>query len=229
MNRYVLRFQKLGNMRFISHLDLVRLFKRAIKKAGIKVAYSNGYNPHELINVVQPLSLGYESVSEYFEIDTLLPIDTAELAELLNQTMPEGIKFTDCREKERTSNNLSSACETALYEAVLPLKSDAAGQLPEFLAQDRILILKKDKKTKKLVEKDIKDMIFSVEPQGQDPLVFKLMLRCASNETLNPGKLLESYFRFAGLDTDLSDCRIIRIDLLGKNSDGKLVSLYETF
>jgi radical SAM-linked protein len=229
MNRYVLRFQKLGNMRFISHLDLVRLFKRAIKKAGIKVAYSNGYNPHELINVVQPLSLGYESLSEYFEIDTLLPIDTAELAELLNHTMPEGIKFTDCREKERTSNNLSSACETALYEAVLPLKSDAAGKLPEFLAQDRILILKKDKKTKKLVEKDIKDMIFSVEQQGQDPLVLKLMLRCASNETLNPGKLLESYFRFAGLDTDLSDCRIIRIDLLGKNSDGKLVSLYETF
>ena len=80
MDRYVLRFEKKGNMRFISHLDLVRLFKRAIKRAEIKVAYSNGYNPHELINVVQPLSLGYESTAEHFEMDTLVSYEPEQLA-----------------------------------------------------------------------------------------------------------------------------------------------------
>ena len=67
MHRYLLGFYKKGNMRFISHLDLQRLFKRCIKRAGIEVAYSNGFNPHEKINIVHPLSLGFETDRDYFE------------------------------------------------------------------------------------------------------------------------------------------------------------------
>ena len=232
MNRYVLRFSKQGNMRFISHLDLVRLFKRATRRAGIKVAYSNGYNPHELINVVQPLSLGYESTGEYFELDTLVPYEENYVLDALNDSLPEGIKFADCRKKERTSGNLSSVSEWALYEAVLPLKSDfnAASSLAQFLAQPEITISKKDKKTKKLVDKEIRQMIYSAElvESSNDHVKLSLILRCASNETLNPGKLMESFFRFSGLVTDLSECRFTRLDLLAV-SNGKLVSLYETF
>ena len=79
MKRYLLRFCKKGNTRFLSHLDIARLFKRAMRRAGIEPAFSNGYNPHELINIVQPLSLGYESESEYFEIDTVKAYDAGKL------------------------------------------------------------------------------------------------------------------------------------------------------
>ena len=220
-------------MRFISHLDLGRLFKRALRRSGIKVAYSNGFNPHELINIVQPLSLGYESTGEYFEVDTLIPYLEEELLDMLNRSMPEGIKFLSCREKERTSYNLSSVCEYALYEAVLPLKTDfnAAAVLKDFLDQPVIVIIKKDKKTKKLVEKDIKEMIKSVTitDRNEDSTKLHLILRCASNETLNPGKLTESFFRFAGMVTDLSECRFTRLDLLATDGSGKLVPLNETF
>ncbi len=232
MNRYVLKFCKLGNMRFISHLDLVRLFKRAIRRAGIKVAYSNGYNPHELINVVQPLSLGYESSGEYFEIDTLIPYEENYILDSLNSSMPEGIKFAVCREKERTSGNLSSVCEWALYEAVLPLKSgiDMPSALEGFLAQPSITISKIDKKKKKQVDKEIKQMIRQaglIECTGGCAKL-RLILRCASNETLNPGKLIESFFKYAGIETDLSECRFTRQDLQVEKN-GKLVSLYESF
>lgn len=231
MDRYVLRFEKTGNMRFISHLDLVRLFKRAIKKAEIKVAYSNGYNPHELINVVQPLSLGYESTAEYFEIDTLAPYEPETLKELLNSSMPVGIKFTAARQIQRRSNNLSSLCVSALYEAVLPLNSEDKTllKLDDFLSQSTITILKKDKKTKELKEKNVKDMIGSVEAESRSNglLTLKMELRCASNETLNPGKLLESLFKFCGLDINTEQCRITRTELLAKDSSGRKVSVFE--
>ena len=231
MDRYVLKFEKTGNMRFISHLDLVRLFKRAIKRAEIKVAYSNGYNPHELINVVQPLSLGYESTGEYFEIDTLVPYEPETLAELLNSSMPLGIKFTAAKQIERRSNNLSSLCGSALYEAVLPLKSEdtALLKLDEFLSQSTITILKKDKKTKELKEKDVKDMIGSVEEECSNTglITLKMELRCASNETLNPGKLLESLFKFSGLEIQTEQCRITRKELFAKDSRGRKVSVFE--
>ena len=232
MNRYLLKFEKRGNMRFISHLDLARLFKRAIRKAEIKVAFSNGYNPHELINIVQPLSLGYESEGEYFEIDTLLPCEPAELAQSLNSSLPEGIRFTSCREEERSSKNLSFFTEYALYEAVLPLKTEeeaaARRALAPFLAQEKIFITKKDKKTKKPVEKDIKAYIRSFElGPSEGGISARMCLRCASNETLNPGKLLETFFKYCGIDLPIEECRITRKDMLAKDSEGRLVSAYE--
>jgi len=231
MNRYVLRFCKHGNMRFLSHLDLGRLFKRAIRKAGVKIAFSNGYNPHELINIVQPLSLGYESDSEYLEIDTLIPYEPLQLAEGLQQVLPEGIRFTACREEERSSKNLSFYTQRALYEAVLPFTEEEAeaADAEGFLNQEHIIILKRDKKTKQQVEKDIKNWVysFSINRSAGGGCVAEMSLRCASNETVNPGKLLESFFAYCGTATALEDCRITRKDILALNKEGELVSAYE--
>ena len=76
----------------------------------------------------------------------------------LNEAMPEGLRFFDCRQIERTSQYLSNKTAYALYEAVFGLKNDS--DMPDaesFLSQEYITITKKDKKTKKDVEKDVKD------------------------------------------------------------------------
>ena len=232
MKRYLLRFCKNGNTRFLSHLDLQRLFKRAMRRAGIEPAFSNGYNPHELINIVQPLSLGYESESEYFEIDTVWEYDAEKLPDLLNVSMPDGIRFTACREVERTSNNSSNRTVSAAYRAVLGLKADVLpADISSFLEQDRILITKKDKKTKQPVEKDIKQFIYALEPHISDEcgIVLYMMLRCASNETLNPGRLLESLFKYYNIDRPVYECRITRLDIFTVSPEEGSVSLYESF
>ena len=232
MNRYVLRFYKKGNIRFLSHLDLVRLFKRAVRKGRIDVGFSNGYNPHELVNIVQPLSLGYETDCDYFEIDTMSEHDPAELMEALNEALPEGLKFFDCRQAERTPEYLSNKTSYALYEAVFGLKSDAEMPCAEtFLAQDIITITKKDKKTKKDAEKDvksfIKELVIFRNPDGA--AAARMMLRCASNETLNPGKLLQSLFKFYNIDADVAECRITRKDIYAERPDGELVPLFRIY
>jgi radical SAM-linked protein len=96
MNKYVVRFYKGGNIRYISHLDLMRLFKRAFKRAGIKLQYSLGFNPHPKISFAQPLSLGYTSSSEYMEFETQLAYSTDLIIEKLNSLMPEGLGILSC-------------------------------------------------------------------------------------------------------------------------------------
>lgn len=64
MNRFVLEFSKQGYIKYISHLDMLRLFKRTFKRAGIPLDYSKGFNPHPRMSFAQPLSLGYTSKQE---------------------------------------------------------------------------------------------------------------------------------------------------------------------
>ena len=224
MHRYLLGFYKKGNMRFISHLDLQRLFKRCIKRAGIEVAYSNGFNPHEKINIVHPLSLGFETDRDYFEIDTQKPYPEDQMVESMNLALPEGIRFTFCREIPHSSRNSSSIAECSLYEAVLPSSQNL--NIDGFIIQDRVAILKKDKKTKKMVEKDVKDWIGRIEllEETQTGSRLSLLLRSAPNETLNPVNLLESLCAFSGCPFDRESVRVTRKDLFARK-DGELVSL----
>lgn len=209
MNRYLLTFYKKDNMRFISHLDLQKLFQRAIKRGSVEVAYSNGFNPHELINIVQPLSLGFEGEAEFLEIDTLVPYQFDDLIGRMNLAMPNGIAFTSCEELER--KHQSTSCPTFSAEYRIRFFDNSVLnklELDSFLDQERIIIKKKDKKTKSLVDKDVKDRIYRAEKQSGE-LYFKLA--CASNFTLNPVNLLVSLFSYSGLEFDQNMCRIVRL------------------
>ena len=219
MHRYLLGFYKKGNMRFISHLDLQRLFKRCIKRAGIEVAYSNGFNPHEKINIVHPLSLGFETDLDYFEIDTQKPYPEDQMVESMNLALPEGIRFAFCREIPHSSRNSSSIAECSLYEAVLPSSQNL--NIDGFIIQDRVSILKKDKKTKKMVEKDVKDWIGRIEllEETQTGSRLSLLLRSAPNETLNPVNLLESLCAFSGCPFDRESVRVTRKDLFARKDE----------
>ena len=76
--KYVIRFQKTGVICYTSHLDIMKVFKRSFKRAGIRLAYSQGFNPHPKMGFAQPLSLGYESMDEYIEFETVDEILAAE-------------------------------------------------------------------------------------------------------------------------------------------------------
>jgi len=213
MNRYILRFYKKGNMRFISHLDLQTLFHRAIKRGDVKVMYSNGYNPHELISIVSPLSLVFESVDELLEIDTLIPYECSDLIARLNLAMPNGISFTSCKELERKNQNTSCQTVNAVYEVeerqsnsfeLNNLKIDA------FLSQAEILVFKRDKKTKTMVEKDVKALVNEIKIDDGKLIVD---VACASNSTVNPVNLLAALYTYSGFEFKQEEYKITRLQL----------------
>ena len=210
MNRYLLTFYKKDNMRFISHLDLQTLFQRALRRGNVNVAFSNGFNPHELMNIVQPLSLGYESTCELVEVDTMEPYDTQDLIERLNLALPEGIKFFKCEETERKNQSTSCNTESAEYDVISICGDIEKLKADEFVNQEKVIILKRDKKTKKMVEKDVKDMVISII---KDAEVLKLKVCCGSNKTVNPTNLLTALYEFSGLEFKQETIRITRTAL----------------
>lgn len=224
MFRYVFKFEKTGNLRFISHLDLQRLFRRSIKRAQIKVSYTQGFNPHEMINIVEALSLGFESTGDYFEIVTPVPYEPQELMDRFNETFPDGLKFVSAKELSYAPRNLSTKMHSALYEAILPLEPLQELHVGDFISRPEIIIIKKDKKTKKPVQKNVKNFVFSIEETGRENGTVHLALnvRCASNETLNPVSLLASLWSFNGLELKKEEVRILRREMYCQEN-GRLV------
>ena len=92
-------FCKKGDLRYISHLDIVRLFQRAVRRANLPVSLSQGFTPHYKISFSNALKLGIESEGEnaVFAIDSWM--DPEEFKIRLNEKLPEGVRIISCRKK----------------------------------------------------------------------------------------------------------------------------------
>ena len=233
MSRYVIQFYKDGTMRYISHLDLLRLFKRTFKRTGIRLIYSQGFNPHPKMSFVQPLSLGYASDKEYLDFETTEQLDCGEIVSRLNAAMPTGVGITACRKLPPSKRTLAALVEYAVYEASFELTEPIPWRekLGEFLGQEQILVEKKQKKTGRLVEQDIRSMILEVKPleNGLDNnkyISLTLLICAGSNRNLNPETLLSAFCRFCGTSYAAETASIRRKELYC-SGEGGLVSVME--
>ena len=151
-NKYVLKFTKDGYAKYTSHLDLLRFFKRAFRKSGIALSYSQGFNPHPKLGFAQPLSLGYASSCELLEFTTDIPYETESIYNMLKDMMPEGLTILWCKELGDDIKSLASIADYAVYDVVIPFEVTAE-RLAElkngYLQQEEILAMKKQKKDKK--------------------------------------------------------------------------------
>ena len=84
------RFAKYGSMKFIGHLDIMRFFQKAIRRAGIDIRYSEGFSPHQIMSFAAPLGVGMESLGEYMDIELVSASDPQEIKEALNGQMVDG-------------------------------------------------------------------------------------------------------------------------------------------
>lgn len=176
MDKLRLRFEKTGRAVWISHLDLMRTLQRGFSRAGISLAYSEGFNPHPLMSIALPLSVGMESVCEILDVKIEGKFD----AEQLNLCLPEGIRVLEAYRSEQKASEirwLEISGET--------VNADADG-LNRFFAQDSIVISKKTKRG--VSDTDIRPMIREIrfEENRMHALI------SAQNPTLNPNNLLDA-------------------------------------
>ena len=102
-----IKFNKKNYLRYISHLDLMRLFQRSFNKANIPIKYSEGFNPHPKFSIGAPLSLGIESNEEYMDIDLeYMAVD--EFIERMNGVLPKDIQIISGKylEREESLNSI---------------------------------------------------------------------------------------------------------------------------
>mgnify|MGYP000734898677 FL=1 len=160
-----MRFVKCGSMKFIGHLDCMRFFQKAIRRAKLDVAYSKGYSPHQLMSFASPLGVGVTSDGEYIDVEfySLPDLSMPELVTYLNQFMTDEIFVTDIEIMPDGFKNSMSLLIAADYMVV----EKEAGVFPEnwqekwlsFMEQQEIVIEKKTKKSVK--EVDIKPHILA--------------------------------------------------------------------
>ena len=114
-----IKFQKSGAMKFIGHLDMMRYFQKAIRRAGIDITYTGGYSPHQVMSFAAPLGVGITSDGEYFDIEVTSTKSSQESLEALNQVMVEGISILEYRrlpDMAKTSMSLVAAADYLIYE-----------------------------------------------------------------------------------------------------------------
>ena len=202
MPKYVIKFTKEGYLTYTSHLDMLRLFKRAFKKCEIAMAYSQGFNPHPKMGFAQPLSLGYKSRCELLEVETAEVYTPQEIEKRLQGVMPEGVEILSCTAGPQSAKSLAAATVAAEYRVCFPVKREDVHQrlLQAYLAQDEILTEKRQKKTKKMVTVDIRAKIRAMQLEPCEHLTLSMLLDCGSSSNLSPEQVISSFLAFAELE-----------------------------
>lgn len=218
MAKYVIEFSKTGIICFTSHLDIMRVFKRAFKKAEIKQVYSQGFNPHPKMGFAQPLSLGYIGLQEYMEFETQEDHEPEHLLKVLSDLMPEGLDIKECRRLEGIKKTLAAVTDAAEYTVEIPAGN--AGKAEElnseeikasYMKQERITALKKQKKKKDLAEIDIKPMIRKLEiSKGEQKLTLHMILDSGSISNLSPELVITTFLKHFDIRTDRSEIEVTR-------------------
>lgn len=97
MHKVTFVFSKKGSMKYISHLDLMRLFSRALRRAGLPLKITEGFNPHPKISIKRAIKLGLESENEEASVVLLEEVEPYIFREVLGKQLPEGIKIKDVK------------------------------------------------------------------------------------------------------------------------------------
>ena len=185
-----LRFSKTGRAVYISHLDLMQTMQRAFSRAGYSLKYSEGFNPHPLISIALPLSVGAASLCELMDFRLREEADLTELPARLTAALPEGIEVLDAYEAERKCAEIKWLKIEGLFEYDERDAAQMTEQLREFFARECIVITKKTKRG--MGESDIRPAIRSIEFSPAEKAVTLTALISAQEPTLNPELLAES-------------------------------------
>ena len=114
-----IKFSKQGAMKFIGHLDTMRYFQKAMRRADVDIRYSEGFSPHQIMSFAAPLGVGLTGSGEYLDIEVLSTDSSAEMVKRLNDTMVEGVEVLSYRKLPDDAENAMSIVAACDYTIVL--------------------------------------------------------------------------------------------------------------
>ena len=196
-----IKFTKEGPIKFVGHLDTMRYFQKAVRRAGLPAAFSGGYSPHMIMSFAAPLGVGIESLGEYFDIELKEELPTDEIRDRLEAQMAEGVHVLSARKVEdgKASNAMSLVAAAdyfvAFREGEAP-REPWQERIAAFLAQPEILVMKESKKGTR--EVDIRPGIYQMQPKGEG--VF-LQLAAASGNYTRPEMVMSAFCDWLGHET----------------------------
>lgn len=213
-----IKFAKRGVMRFIGHLDIMRYFQKAFRRANVDIAYSEGFSPHQIMSFAAPLGVGLTSEGEYLDIEVHSTESSACMVERLNAVMAEGMEILSWRKLADDSKNAMSIVVAADYrltfrEGYEPEDMNAFKAAVEFFyAQESIVVLKASKRSER--EVDLKPLIHDMHMDGDT--VF-LRLTTGSAENIKPELVMETLYRQMEKEYTPFTFQITRLEVYADN------------
>ena len=212
---YRLTFSKIDKMVFIGHLDLMKIFQRSIKRAKLPIAYSKGFNPHQLMSFALPLSLGTIGLAEILEIELETKLDELEITKKLNLVLPKGIYVKESRLLEPREKSAASTITSAVYEIIFPFEIKNHDQIIEdILSEKEIIVLKKTKRDEK--EVDVRGDIFSLHSKVENineavSTIVQAHISAGSQRNLKSGIVTKIICDKACIDFSQVEARYVRV------------------
>ena len=223
--RIRIKFRKYGVMRFIGHLDIMRYFQKAMRRAQIDIAYSEGFSPHQIMSFAAPLGVGITSDGEYLDIEVHSTKSSKESIDALNAVMVDGMEISEyvaLREGATKAMAAVAAADYAVYfkgEPDFSMQEIRDGIQKYYRERDAIEVVKQTKKSERVV--DLKPLIYRFEPwQQEEKTGFFLQLSTGSSDNIKPELVLEDFYKFFGKEYHPFDMQIHRIEVYGKNDQG---------
>ena len=205
-------FEKTGDAIYISHLDLMRVFQRAFKRAGLPLTHTQGYNPRPSVSIALPLSVGVESQCELLDFDLYgEKISNEEIMTRLNAALVAGIRVLKVYDEAAKIKHLAflDCVVTMEYDKGIP--QEAQDKIVSLFAQPEVTVEKKSKNGIK--EENIIPMIRSLTVSPVDAHTLEIAARvCCQNPTLNPMQLSAAIEKYLPeCKADFVKCRRVEI------------------
>lgn len=217
-----MRFNKVGTLKFIGHLDVMRYYQKAFRRARVDMVYSKGYSPHPLLSFAQPLGVGLTSEGEYLDLQVHSTKSSEEMIAAINAVMTPEMQIMSYKlmpDDSKTAMASISAAEYLVYkkddQSFFESYKDA---FLKYMDQNEILIEKETKHDKESL--DIRPYIYDAKITSCG---IRMFVSAGSKMNIRPEFILESFAKFAGFEYNIFEYQMHRIDLY--TGEGEYVSL----
>ncbi|HBT47867.1 MAG TPA: radical SAM protein [Peptococcaceae bacterium] len=188
--RLRIKFAKLGEGRFLSHLEVMRAFQRAVRRAGLPLALSQGFNPHPRLSFGPALAVGLESEAEYLDLELAEAVEVREVGRALSSQLPPGLEVLTLRALSPGEPTLGEAVRCAAYRVEvegLPPAELRQG-VDALLASEKAVVTRRTKDGAK--EVDIRPGLYRLEVEGD--AILHMLLACGPQGTVRPEEVVKA-------------------------------------
>lgn len=192
-----IKFSKHGALKFIGHLDVMRYFQKAIRRAGIDIAYTTGFSPHQIMSFAAPLGVGLESNGEYMDISVNSLTSSGELTRLLNEQMADGIRVLEAKLLPDSAGNAMASVAAARYTIAFREGYQSlfltSSVIDNFYGQNEIIVTKKTKKSESTF--DMKPYIYACSYNESDKSI-SLTVNASSAGNIKPALVVKALYDY---------------------------------
>jgi radical SAM family uncharacterized protein/radical SAM-linked protein len=213
VERARLRFERKGIVRLISHLEQVEIFRRALRRAKLPMTYTEGFHPQPRVSFGPAISVGYESMSEYIDVELSSSMTIDEIKNIVNKSLPSGFKLLTVKKIPLFFPSLDALINIVEYDVLHAVSQQI---VDKFLSQEKIMIEKTKKNGKTIM--DIKPLIKDIKLL--DSSTIKIQLRVGPNNNIKPEKVVQA---MCGLnDVETKQLNINRVKLCIEKQNGSI-------